>query len=76
MTCGIDKTIKIWNILTKAVDISVKFDEDVFSVALHPSGLFASIGYAAKVKLVNIVNNGIIPYYEFPIKVFQRLFLG
>lgn len=37
-TCGIDRSIKIWNYLTLELELSKEFEETVYSVALHPTG--------------------------------------
>ena len=37
-TCGVDRTIKVWNYLTLELELSKEFEETVKSVALHPTG--------------------------------------
>ena len=38
VTCGVDRSIKIWNYLTLELELSKEFEETVESVALHPTG--------------------------------------
>ena len=37
-TCGVDRSIKVWNYLTLELELSKEFEESVESVALHPTG--------------------------------------
>lgn len=39
VTCGVDKTIRVWNYLSMDMELSKEFEETVHSVALHPTGL-------------------------------------
>ena len=43
VTCGVDKTVRVWNYHEKTCEIMKFFHEDAFSVALHPSGNFIYI---------------------------------
>ena len=43
VTCGADKTVRVWNYHEKTCEIVKFFHEDAFSVALHPSGKFIHI---------------------------------
>ena len=38
VTCGTDRSIKIWNYMTLELELSKEFEETVESVALHPTG--------------------------------------
>lgn len=39
MTCGqIDRTVRVWNYDTESLEMVKQYEEDVFSVALHPTG--------------------------------------
>ncbi len=39
VTCGVDRTIRVWNYLTMEMELTKEFEEHVSSVALHPTGL-------------------------------------
>jgi len=45
-----------------------EFTEDAYSVALHPSGLWALVGFSDKLRLMNIYIDDIRPAHEFPIR--------
>jgi len=38
VTCSKDKTLKIWNYVTKSLEISHVLTEEALAVAFHPSG--------------------------------------
>ena len=38
VTCGADRSIRVWNYLTMELELSKEFEETVESVALHPTG--------------------------------------
>ena len=39
VTCGADRSIRVWNYLTMELELSKEFEETVESVALHPTGM-------------------------------------
>ena len=39
-TCSLDRSIVIWNHDTKSIELRQQFDNDLFSVAFHPSGMY------------------------------------
>ena len=38
VTCGVDKFIRVWNFLSTTQEASAEFAEDIYSVAIHPTG--------------------------------------
>ena len=53
-TCGVDKSIRLWNYSTKSADLVKVFTEECFSVGLHPSGNLIVAGFADKLRLMTI----------------------
>ena len=47
-TCGLDKSVRVWNYLDKSTEIVQYFAEDCHSVAFHPSGLHLLVGFGDK----------------------------
>ena len=45
VTCGVDKTIRVWNVLSLEMELSKAFEENVASVAMHPTGLIIVAGW-------------------------------
>jgi len=52
-TCGLDKSVRIWNYLDKTCEVVKYFQDDLSSIAIHPSGLHVILGFSDKVNLKN-----------------------
>jgi len=51
-----------------ALELYREFTEDAYSVALHPTGLWALVGFSDKLRLMNIFIDDIRPAHEFNIR--------
>lgn len=67
-TCGLDKSVRIWNCLEKSLELLKSFNEECHSIAFHPSGLHLLVGFSDKMRLMNVLMDDIRPYKEFAIK--------
>ena len=67
-TCSLDRTVRIWNYENNSLDLTKEFQEEAFSVALHPSGLYVLVGFSDKLRLMNILIDDIQPFKEFTIR--------
>ena len=68
-TCSLDRTVKIWNFKDVTLENDKQFDEPAYSVAFHPSGFQLVVGFADKIRMLNILMNDLVTYKEFPFKV-------
>jgi WD40 repeat protein len=68
VTCGIDKSVRIWNYVEKTQDLCKFFGEEAYSVAFHPSGFHLIVGFADKLRLMNLLMEDMRTYKEIPIK--------
>lgn len=68
VTSSIDKTIKIWNYNTNALELSFPFVEEVQSVSIHPSGYHLIAAFSTTVRLMNIFSDKLKQYKELPFK--------
>jgi len=66
VTSGSDRTIRIWNYLEKKLVFMKKFHERIHSVAFHPSGFHLLVGFADKLRLLNVLSDDLQAYKEFP----------
>ncbi len=73
VTCSTDKSIRLWNYITGTCSQSKAFPEDVYSVALHPSGLYLLAGFSDKLRLMNILMDDLRTFREFPIRACQEV---
>ena len=67
-TCGVDKTVRVWNYLENSLEIIKEFTESVYCVSLHPDGLSMLIGFGDKLRLCGVFYDDIRPFREFPIR--------
>ncbi|OQS02156.1 WD domain-containing protein [Thraustotheca clavata] len=68
VTCGVDKSVRVWNYNDKSTDILKFFKEEALAIALHPSGLHVVVAFVDKLRMLNILMDDIRPYREFPVK--------
>lgn len=67
-TCSLDKSVRIWNYENSSLDIYKEFQEEAYSVALHPSGLFVLVGFSEKLRLLNILIDDVRVFKEIAIR--------
>ena len=72
VTCSSDKSIRIWNYIHNYCEQVKYFQEEVCSIALHPSGLYVLAGFTDKLRLMNILMDDIRTFREFPIRSCQE----
>ena len=53
---------------SSSLDLYKEFQEEAYSVALHPSGLFVLVGFSEKLRLMNLLIDDIRPFKEFMIR--------
>jgi WD40 repeat protein len=68
VTCSPDKTIRVWNYMDSTPVISRQFQHEVFSVAVHPSGLHIVAGFLDKLRFMNILGNDIREVKSFAVR--------
>ncbi|XP_037831258.1 cilia- and flagella-associated protein 57 isoform X3 [Kryptolebias marmoratus] len=64
-TSSLDCSVRIWNYETKELELYKEFQEEAYSVALHPTGLFILVGFSDKLRLMNLVIDDIRSFKEF-----------
>ncbi|KXS13792.1 WD40 repeat-like protein, partial [Gonapodya prolifera JEL478] len=55
VTTSLDRTIKVWNYVTATLEFFKSFAEEALSVALHPSGLYAVVGFSDKLRVMTLL---------------------
>jgi len=73
VSCGVDKTIRVWNYQTSKIELRAQFAETPLSVAFHPSGLHMAVGFSDKLRLMNLLLDDIRAYKEIMIKQCSEL---
>lgn len=68
VTCGTDRCVRVWDYQENTCELSKNFNDDLFSVALHPSGLYVLVGFGDKLRLMNLMVDDIRLFREFNIR--------
>ncbi|KAI8847168.1 hypothetical protein BC829DRAFT_249891 [Chytridium lagenaria] len=68
VTCGSDRSIRIWNYMTGVCELCKYFPEEAYSVSLHPSGLYLLVGFSDKLRLLNVLMDDFRLFKEFSIR--------
>ncbi|XP_050311353.1 cilia- and flagella-associated protein 57 [Anthonomus grandis grandis] len=63
-----DRSLKIWNYETNELELVQNFEDDIYSVALHPTGLYCVIGFTDKLRYMTIMIDDMITTKEFSIR--------
>ena len=67
-TCSLDKSVRIWNYNEKTLESETYFNEEPYSIAFHPSGFHIVVGFADKLKMLNVLKDKVAVYKEFTMK--------
>lgn len=54
-TSSLDRTVRIWNWQDTALELVKTFQDEAFSVALHPNGLLMLVGFEDKLRLMTVL---------------------
>lgn len=68
LTCSKDATLRLWNFKTHTLEITKSFAEEMFSVALHPTGLHCAVGFSEKLRAFHVLVGEFRQCMEVPIK--------
>ena len=68
VTCGVDKSARVWNYVEKTCALCKWFNEEAYSIAFHPSGFHLLIGQSDKLRLMNLLMADMKTYKDIPIK--------
>ncbi|KAK9883072.1 hypothetical protein WA026_001275 [Henosepilachna vigintioctopunctata] len=67
-----DRTLKIWNYETCELELGQKYQDDLYGVALHPTGLYCIVGFSDKLRFLTIMIDEFTINREFPIRVCKQ----
>ncbi|XP_046473446.1 cilia- and flagella-associated protein 57 [Neodiprion pinetum] len=69
MTCGeLDRTVRMWDYENESLVMMKQYMEDIYSVAIHPTGHFCLVGFSDKLRFMIILIDDLVPMQEFPIR--------
>lgn len=55
VTCGKDRTIRVWNPTDKKLELSKEFEEEPLSISVHPSGIYVAVAFSDKIRILSIL---------------------
>ena len=64
-TCSKDHTIRVWNYIEHTLEICKSFPVEAMSIAMHPSGLHILVGFADKLRFMNLYGDDIKEFKSF-----------
>ena len=60
ISCSKDKSLRVWDYKKRTQVIESLYDEEMYSVAFHPSGMHAIVSFVDKIKPINIFYDEIV----------------
>ena len=72
-TCGEDKSVRIWNITDKSLEICSYQTEKCNAVAFHPSGFHVAVALSDKIQLMNLFSDTLVHFKQYTIKSCHEL---
>ncbi|XP_063772106.1 cilia- and flagella-associated protein 57-like isoform X2 [Pseudophryne corroboree] len=67
-TCSVDHSVRIWNFENRTLELCKHYQEEAYSISLHPSGLYILVGFSDKLCLMNLLVDDIRPFKEFIVR--------
>uniref|UniRef100_F6PN18 Cilia- and flagella-associated protein 57 n=1 Tax=Ornithorhynchus anatinus TaxID=9258 RepID=F6PN18_ORNAN len=67
-TCSLDRSVRIWNYETNNLELYKEYQEEAYTISLHPSGLYTLVGFADKLRIMNVLIDDIRPFKEFTVR--------
>jgi cilia- and flagella-associated protein 57 len=67
-TVGVDSSVRVWNYVEKTCEMVKFFPEGPTSVALHPSGLLAVVGFQDRLRLMTVTLDDLRDLRSYQIK--------
>lgn len=69
ITCGeLDRSLRVWDYEQEILLFVKEYQEDLHGVALHPSGLYATVGFSDKLRYMLVRIDDIEAQKELPIR--------
>nr|XP_013218266.3 cilia- and flagella-associated protein 57 isoform X1 [Ictidomys tridecemlineatus] len=67
-TCSLDRSVRIWNYESNTLELFKEYQEEAYTISLHPSGHFVVVGFADKLRLMNLLIDDIRSFKEYSIR--------
>ncbi|NXK97716.1 CFA57 protein, partial [Formicarius rufipectus] len=67
-TCSLDRSVRIWNYKTNTLELCKEYQEEAYTVSLHPTGLFCLVGFSDKLRFISLLYEDMHVFKEFAVK--------
>ncbi|XP_032923476.1 cilia- and flagella-associated protein 57 [Catharus ustulatus] len=67
-TCSLDRSVRIWNYRTNTLELCKEYQEEAYTVSLHPTGLFCLVGFSDKLRFITLLYEDMHVFKEFAVK--------
>ncbi|XP_008762314.1 cilia- and flagella-associated protein 57 isoform X1 [Rattus norvegicus] len=67
-TCSLDRSVRIWNYESNTLELYKEYQEEAYTVSLHPSGHYIVVGFADKLRLMNLLIDDIRSFKEYSVR--------
>ncbi|XP_075386789.1 cilia- and flagella-associated protein 57 [Tenrec ecaudatus] len=67
-TCSLDRSVRIWNYETNTLELYKEYQEEAYAISLHPSGHFIVVGFADKLRIMNLLIDDIRAFKEYSVR--------
>lgn len=55
VTCAKDRTLRVWNLNDKKIEIMKEFDDEPIGLSVHPTGIYVIVAFHDKVRLFSLL---------------------
>lgn len=55
VTCGKDRTVRVWNPSEKKMDLMRSFEEEPISLSVHPSGVYVAVAFIDTIRIFSLL---------------------
>jgi hypothetical protein len=66
--CSSDRSVRLWNWVDRTCELHRTFADEIFSIAIHPTGLMVLVGFADKLRLMSVLMEDLKTIKELGIK--------
>ncbi|NXL26795.1 CFA57 protein, partial [Glaucidium brasilianum] len=67
-TCSLDRSVRIWNYKANTLELYKEYQEEAYTVSLHPTGLFCLVGFSDKLRYLSLLHEDMRVFKEFSVR--------
>ncbi|XP_011972224.2 cilia- and flagella-associated protein 57 isoform X2 [Ovis aries] len=67
-TCSVDRSVRLWNYESNSLELFKEYQEEAYTISLHPSGHYIVVGFADKLRIMNLLIDDIRSFKEYSVR--------